>query len=154
MKLELSHLIKGLQSAVTQVREQVDAQHASIFEHYFEASPSGDALIAKTVKVAVPNRNLESNEAETVEVPLITLVPMSSIKVKEVSFEFETRIISVPSKTEKHDPEESGEPEMFVEMKGWGFKSSSTPAKVKIIFEGGDPPEGMVKVNDHLLRYI
>lgn len=177
---KLTDLLAGIQSAVATAMQQVEMQHTNMLKKYFDIDDSGNHITAKTVAIEIPARNTTSSSTEIINVPLVTLVPIRSLKIDEISLDFEARISAVElqelqkssenkpdNKTKKHssDPEsEMGSgyqltknqlaPQIYIEMKKSTFATSTTPVKISIKFKDNDPPEGIVRVSEHILNQI
>lgn len=176
---KLTDLLAGIQSAVATAMQQVEMQHTNMLKKYFDIDDSGSHITAKTVAIEIPARNTTSSSTEIINVPLVTLVPIRSLKIDEISLDFEARISAVElqelqkssenkpdNKNKKHsDPEsEMGSgyqltknqlaPQIYIEMKKSTFATSTTPVKISIKFKDNDPPEGIVRVSEHILNQI
>ena len=173
---KLTDLLAGIQSAVATAMQQVEMQHTNMLKKYFDIDESGSHITAKTVAIEIPARNTSNSNTEIINVPLVTLVPIRSLKIEEISLDFEARISAVElqelqktpeNKTKKHssDPEsEMGSgyqltknqlaPQIYIEMKKSTFATSTTPVKISIKFKDNDPPEGIVRVSEHILNQI
>jgi hypothetical protein len=174
---KLTDLLAGIQSAVAAAMQQVEMQHTNMLKKYFDIDESGSHITAKTVAIEIPARNTTSSNTEIINVPLVTLVPIRSLKIEKISLDFEARISAVElqelqksseNKTDKKkhsDPEKnigSGYqltknelfPQIYIEMKKSTFATSTTPVKISIEFKDNDPPEGIVRVSEHILNQI
>lgn len=144
-------LVTSLCSAVAEAHKFIDNQHFSMLNSYFSKDSTGKYHEAITVKVQIPNLDSKSNELNTIEVPLITLIPLSSIKIGDVTVEFDAHLSSL---TESGDSEDSFK-EMQFSLKGGGiFGKKSNNVKVKLSLKSDEPPEGFVRLNERLLKYI
>jgi hypothetical protein len=179
MSQKLTDLLSGLQSAVASVMQQIEVQHTSVLKKYFDIDESGEHITAKTVAIEIPARDKSNSDTEVVNVPLVSLVPIRSLKIEEISIDFEARINSVElkdiknkfdtkDKKTKNSSENPDDPledvneisnknvntEILIEMKKHNFVSPATPVKVSIKFKDSDPPEGIVRVSEHILNQI
>jgi hypothetical protein len=100
-------------------------------------------------------------------------------EIEEISIDFEARINSVElidiknkfdtkDKKTKNSSDNPDDPledvneisnknvntEILIEMKKHNFVSPATPVKVSIKFKDSDPPEGIVRVSEHILNQI
>lgn len=181
MSQKLTDLLSGLQSAVSSVMQQIEMQHTNVLKKYFNIDESGEHITAKTVAIEIPARDKSGSDTEVVNVPLVTLVPIRSLKIEEITVDFEARINSielkdiknkfetkVDNKKNKNTEDDSDDPlsdvneinnknvntEILIEMKKHNFVSPATPVKVLIKFKDSDPPEGIVRVSEHILSQI
>ena len=173
---KLTDLLAGIQSAVATAMQQVEMQHTNMLKKYFDIDESGSHITAKTVAIEIPARNTSNSNTEIINVPLVTLVPIRSLKIEEISLDFEARISAVElqelqktpeNKTKKHSSDQENEigsgykladlkqaPQIYIEMKKSTFNTSTTPVKISIKFKDNDPPEGIVRVSEHILNQI
>lgn len=166
IKTKLTNLISGLQSAVVQALQQIEMQHTRMLEKYFEIDPLKKHITPKTVFVDIPARNKATSARETLEIPLITLIPIRSLKIEEISMSFDAKITDIDLEkinNQEHRPDvgkgyeeivKNISPEIYIETKSKSFFSSATPISVSIKFKDNDPPEGVQRVLDHILGDI
>jgi hypothetical protein len=144
-------LVTSLCSAVSEAHKFIDNQHFSMLNNYFSKDSTGKYHEAITVKVQIPSLDSASNQPNTIEVPLITLIPLSSIKIGDVTVEFEAHLSSL---TESSGGEDTFK-EMQFSLKGGGFfGQKNNNVKVKLSLKSDEPPEGLVRLNERLLKYI
>jgi|GEM_PF-1181351 len=173
---KLTDLLAGIQSAVASAIQQIEMQHTNMLKKYFDIDQSGSHITAKTVAIEIPARDTTNSNTEIINVPLVTLVPIRSLIIGEISIDFEARISAIEleelqkvpeSKTKKSSPdpessmgsgykltEKQLSPQIFIEMKKATFGTSSTPVKISIKFRDVDPPEGIMRVSEHILNQI
>jgi len=146
-------LIEAITNAVVQAREATERQHFDLIDHYFEKKEGSDGndLVAKTIQIYVPSMDLDNPKNEPIEIPLISLVPMNSLKIDEVCVEFEAFLDGIDKGGAKGIKKKT---QMALGMKGSGGMGKRNNVKVKVTMKGGDPPEGMVRVNDRILKLI
>lgn len=146
-------LIEAITNAVVQAREATERQHFKLIDYYFEQKEQGDGndLVAKTVQIYVPSMEIDGEKHEPVEVPLITLVPMNSLKIDEVSVEFDAHLGGID---QSETQEKKHGAQMALAMGGGRKIGGKNNVKVKVTMKGGDPPEGVVRINDRILKLI
>lgn len=94
----------------------------------------------KMVAMAFPSQDKEGSSASIVNVPLITLCPISSPRIKEVKFSTDLEVTS-----DDND-------ELYVAFRslaktgGDGVAKSTTNTHIEITLQGSEPPEGLQKV--------
>ena len=146
-------IIAALHEAVIDAQKLAETQYKDFFDRYFEHREGSTELQAKKVDIAV--RSLRPGEhpdaQDVVQVPLICLAAPSAIKIKELTVEFETQLSTISA---------SGAPKeraIYVDIAapttGPDSRKSST-AKVTISFQGTDPPEGVLRINDMMLKRL
>ncbi len=92
-----------------------------------------------------------------VSVPLITLSPQSSIKIKELTMELKVRLSNFGKRESKcgggiFRKKDAGA--VGVDLGSSILPTKNNYANLKITFEGTDPPEGVVRLNNNLLKKI
>ena len=80
----LDHLTKGLYDAVVQAQALAENQHIEALEKFFDKD--GKPLC---MNIKIPNAQ---GEEQDVNVPLATLAPQSSIKIKELTMELKVKM--------------------------------------------------------------
>ena len=145
----LDHLTKGLYDAVVQAQALAENQHIESLRKFFDKDGN-----PKSLEVKIPDGH---GNKQLIEVPLVTFTPQSSIKIKELTMELKVKLSSFGKRKSR--------------LGGGIFKrgdagainadlgSSILPkrnqyANLKITFEGTDPPEGLVRLNNNLIKQI
>jgi len=140
----LDHLTKGLYDAVVQAQALAENQHIEALSKYLNKDGSPKCI---TMKV----------NGEVVKVPLMTLAPQSSIKIKELQMELKVRISNYGKRKSKlgggiFDKEDAGA--ISVDLGSSIFPRRNHYANLKVTFEGTDPPEGLVRLNNNLIKQL
>lgn len=140
----LSKLIRAVQNAVIKAQELVRNQHLDTLKQHIDESGK-----VKTVKLQVPVPGTEGAYRQ-IEVPTLTLMPTGGVKLDKLKMEFEVELGGLD-----HDCEgdEECNHDMSIEMRR-GLFSRNTKAKVQLVFTGADAPEGFLKVNDELEKFL
>jgi len=159
---DLDGLVKSLLGAVHQAQQAAQDQHVDLANRYFVAGRDGN-LVPKTVKVSLPSL-ARPGETDVVDVPLITLIPISSMMIKEVEFQFKAYIAEVSAATEAPGIEKKRNVEMpGGEMDGAKVKiglgsgwnvARRNMMKVSVKIQATDPPEGVMRVNDRIVKQL
>jgi len=96
---DLDHLTESIANAMHHAQSITEEQHLELLDRYFEhaVSESGEHIYrAKVVQVRVPHFGSDNPaEDEIVEVPLITLIPMGSMLIEEMTVEFQATLETV-----------------------------------------------------------
>jgi hypothetical protein len=159
---DLDGLVMALLGAVHKAQQAAQDQHVELANRYFVAGQDGN-LVAKSVKVSLPSM-ARPGETEVVEVPLITLIPISSMMIKEVEFQFNTYIAEISSGTgelvdsgqknvEMPGGKVGGESVKIGLGGGWNLARKNR-MKVSVKIQATDPPEGVMRVNDRILKQL
>lgn len=162
-------LIAAIQKAVSEAHKTAQEQHLGLMDKFFERQPDG-TFKPKVVKIQTPSMRpgAKPEDMDILEVPLVTFANLNGISIKELSVEFKVRIDGLAQDQnqdgvpddEQEDPNFVGplvpknKSRLMIGLSGGGFLNRGTEGTVKIIFSGGDPPEGVMKVNDQMVRRI
>jgi hypothetical protein len=136
-------LIRGLQYSVNAAMEMLEARNIELLSRYFteEGSPR--------------LRRLNLNENTAVDIPVISVVNPSALKIKEVEMEFEVHVSSLESLQKEPQRgflanEKNEDLNISMERSNLEISFNGTPdqntMKVKIKFESSPIPEGMSRI--------
>ena len=140
----LDHLTKGLYDAVVQAQALAENQHIESLKKYLDKDGN-----PKCIDVVI--------SGEKVKVPLLTLAPQSSIKIKELTMDLKVKLNNFGKRKSRLGggifcKEDAGA--IGADLGASIFPSKNNYANLKITFEGSDPPEGIVRLNNNLLKQI
>ena len=140
----LDHLTKALYDAVVQAQALAENQHIEALGKYLNEDGS-----PKCVKMLI--------NGEDVDVPLLTLAPHSSIKIKELTMDLKVKLNNFGKRKSRLGggifcKEDAGA--ISADFGSSIFPSINNYANLKITFEGCDPPEGVVRLNNNLIKQI
>ena len=145
----LDHLTKGLFDAVCSAQALAENQHIEALKKFFDKD--GKPLC---MDIKIPNN--EGKEMN-VNVPLATLAPQSSIKIKELTMELKVKMGSFGKRKSRLGggifcKEDAGA--ISADLGASILPKRNQYANLKITFEGTDPPEGLVRLNNNLIKQI
>ena len=140
----LDHLTKGLYDAVVQAQALAENQHIEALSKYVDEDGN-----PKCMKIVI--------EGKDVQVPLATLAPQSSIKIKELTMDLKVKLNNFGKRESRSGGgifrrRDAGA--VSVDLGASILPSKNNYANLKITFEGTDPPEGVVRLNNNLLKEI
>ncbi|WKE64078.1 DUF2589 domain-containing protein [Gallaecimonas kandeliae] len=174
--MTLQDLVEAIMTSVANAQDEIEKQNLLNISQYFDGDGNPEV-----VRVRVPQQGLhlvdegEGNLAKdrVVEVPLLSLLQINPIKIKEMTVDFDVSLEMV-GKVEEVAAKEQAVPKNNLldttssnSLRGRARKrlmatelfsgslfggSKNRNAKVKITFESGEPPEGYIKLNSHLLK--
>ena len=144
----LDHLTKGLYDAVVQAQSLAENQHIEAMNKFFDKE--GNPI---SMDINIPDKDGQRK----VSVPLATLAPQSSIKIKELTMELKVKMESFGKRKSRLGggifcKEDAGA--VNVDLGASILPKRNQYANLKITFEGTDPPEGVVRLNNNLLKQI
>ena len=93
---------------------------------------------------------------KTINIPLITLVPHNGMAIKEV--EIEMKVALSPGESEEVNKSKVTKKKpskirsFFTDLSN--RNKSREMAKIKVKFNGQDPPEGLARIKDSLIKII
>ena len=140
----LDHLTKGLYDAVVQAQSLAENQHIEALGKYVNEDGT-----PKCMKMVI--------NGETINVPLATLAPQSSIKIKELTMDLKVKLNNFGKRKSKIGggifcKEDAGA--IGADLGSSILPTRNNYANLKITFEGSDPPEGVVRLNNNLIKQI
>ena len=145
----LDHLTKSLYDAVVQAQSLAENQHIEAQRKFFDKDGNPICLDVK-----IPDQNGRSQE---ISIPLATLAPQGSIKIKELTMELKVKLGSFGKRRSRLGggifcKEDAGA--ITADLGASILPKRNQYANLKITFEGSDPPEGLVRLNNNLLKLI
>tara|TARA_R110002020_G_scaffold439228_1_gene649734 strand:- start:42 stop:497 length:456 start_codon:yes stop_codon:yes gene_type:complete len=140
----LDHLTKGLYDAVVQAQSLAENQHIEALSKYVNTDGT-----PKCMKMVL--------NGENVDIPLATLAPQSSIRIKELKMSLKVKLNSFGKRKSKLGggifcKEDAGA--ISADLGSSILPSKNNYANLEITFEGTDPPEGLVRLNNNLIKQI
>ena len=140
----LDHLTKGLYDAVVQAQSLAENQHIEALSKYVNEDGT-----PKCMRMFI--------NGENVMIPLATLAPQNSIKIKELTMDLKVRLNNFGKRESKKGggilrKRDAGA--VSIDLGCSVLPMKNNYANLKITFEGTDPPEGVVRLNNNLIKQI
>ena len=140
----LDHLTKGLYDAVVQAQSLAENQHIEALSKYVNEDGT-----PKCMRMVV--------NGENVMIPLATLAPQNSIKIKELTMDLKVKLTNFGKRKSRKGggifrKKDAGA--VGVDLGSSILPTKNNYANLKIVFEGTDPPEGVVRLNNNLIKQI
>ena len=140
----LDQLTKGLYDAVVKAQALAENQHIEALSIYVNEDGT-----PKCMKMVIGK--------EEVQVPLATLAPQSSIKIKELTMDLKVKLNNFGKRESKcgggiFRKKDAGA--ISADLGASILPTKSNYANLKITFEGTEPPEGLVRLNNNLIKQI
>lgn len=155
----LDEILRAIHNAVLKAQQLTEQQHIRQLRSYFD-----DKGVARTMEIQVPCTDPAAKPGETVslQVPLMSLVPPTAIKIKEMNVDFKVSLkgfmkSQARSSRNIYGEEEKHKGAMQVDMGGVSggfFKNNENLANISIKFESGEPAESFLRINDQLIKSI
>ena len=140
----LDHLTKGLYDAVVQAQALAENQHIEALSKYINEDGT-----PKCMKMVI--------NGENVDVPLATLAPQSSIRIKELKMDLKVKLNNFGKRKSKRGGgifRRSDAGAISADLGSSILPTKNNYANLSITFEGTDPPEGLVRLNNNLIKQI
>ena len=140
----LDHLTKGLYDAVVQAQALAENQHIEAIGKYMNEDGT-----PKCMKMVIGGNEID--------VPLQTLSTQSSIKIKELKLKLKVKLSNFGKRESRFGggifrKKDAGAIE--ADLGSSILPGRSNYADLEITFEGTDPPEGLVRLNNNLIKQI
>ena len=140
----LDHLTKGLYDAVVQAQALAESQHIESLGKYLNEDGT-----PKCMRMVI--------DGHDVDVPLQTLATQSSIKIKELKMKLKVKLSNFGKRESRFGggifrKKDAGAIE--ADLGSSILPGRSNYADLEITFEGTDPPEGVVRLNNNLIKQI
>lgn len=149
-------MIEGIQSAVTTAQHLCENQHLDevTTDFFFEKDGTPKSRVVKLAS------SQEKGKTVDYVVPLFALIPHGSIRIKEMTVKFKTRLSSVMEARKGGEGRETrtrlGTSVGGTASRWWPFggkkEQADDMAEVAIVFSATDPPEAIMKLNDELVK--
>ena len=145
-KSSLQGLLKSIQGAIVGAQEMMQNQHIDELAKFFN-----DDGTPKTQKMMLPRIDKDGNqEWVEVAVPLIVFSPPSSLRIKKLKVDFDAIMSGIGNK----ENEDDGDEKRCVHLHLGGMFNRGAKVHCEIQFEGTEPPEGWMRINDELVKVI
>ncbi len=153
-------LISSIQDAFLSVNRMAEQQHLDSIREFFDEEGN-----PRTIAVKYPYFTEDGTpEYRDAEIPEMCLVPISSLKLNEVSVDFKVKLsaeISLQDGAKRKDNEGfqvCAAPEK--KKKKMGFipeyrqKSDDGYANITLKFTAEEPPEGIMRIRDEMIKIL
>lgn len=161
-------LISSIQEAFLSVNRMAENQHIESLEEFLEDDGS-----PKTVRVKYPFFNDDGDvDYRFVDIPALCLIPISTLKLSEVSVDFKVKLSAEISlkkddaekSAQEKKPSEKSSPECNMRLKrrrnrmgfipGFRQKSDDSYANITLKFTAEEAPEGMLRIRDEMIKIL
>lgn len=155
-------LIGSIQQAFISVNNMAEQQHVESLQSYFDADGKPRCL---TMQMPYFDDNGIPQYRE-MDVPLISIVPVNSLKLTEISVDFKVRLsanvklshdkpvnnlMTVKSPKTTSDAEKDGVLGFIPEYKK---RDNDSYANIVLKFTADEPPEGVMKIRDEMIKIL
>lgn len=141
-------------SVVKATRVAQDASLRSLQRDYFEevvdgeGNPTGE-IAPKIIRMVLPHHEGSEIKQAIYEVPLFSLVKHQAMSIAELDMEFEVELHGLD---QLQEPDGEDGDILSASTSGGMWAGRKTIAKVQMKFRGEDAPEGVMRLNDKILK--
>jgi hypothetical protein len=146
----LQALLEALHQAVSKATNVAkESSLEGLREYFYEVcddhgKPTG-VYKPKTISLSLPSPEGGEIKSATYDVPLYSLVNHQSMTIEELKMDFEVELLGL-NNLDKEDVKSN------LMACAPGILSKKTIAKVEVTFKGGAASEGMMKINDQIIK--
>jgi hypothetical protein len=139
--INLNNLVEALNKAANIANTSLLSSYSDVMGTYFEKKEKSDAYSAKIVSINYPVKTDDNSVKNiAVDVPLITLVPISSTRIEELKFTTNLDIVLKNDELLVAFSNGEGNKNMF------NNKEKSATATLEILLRPNDNPEGLKNI--------
>ena len=146
----LDSVFQGIYKSIVEAQNTIEQHYVGeIKEDYFDKD-------GKPYMVPIQLPNGQNGEMQTINIPVITLVPHNGMAIKEV--EIEMKVAISPGESEEINKSETTKRKpskirkFFTDLSN--RNKGSEMANIKVKFNGQDAPEGLARIKDSLVKII
>ena len=141
----LDEIFQGIYSSVVEAQNAIEQHYiGEITEDYFEADGTPKMIVVK-----LPSQN---GQLKDVHIPAITLVPHYGLAIDEVSIEMKVKLSSGEDDKERKGNKQGRIRKIITDFSNRdGGKELAT---ISVKFKGKEPPEGLARIKDNLIKFI
>ena len=146
----LDNVFQGIYKSIVEAQNTVEQHYVGeVKKDYFDKD-------GKPYMIEVQLPHGTGGELQTINIPVITLVPHNGMAIKEVEIEMEVSLS--PGESEEINKSDAthkkpSKIKQFITDLSRRNKGSKM-AKIKVKFHGQDAPEGIARIKDSLVKII
>ena len=141
----LDDIFQSIYSSVVEAQNTIEQHYlGEITEDYFEEDGT-----PKMVVVKLPGQD---GKLQEVHIPAITLVPHSGIAIDEVSVEMKVKLSSGENDKERKGNKQGKLRKIITDFSN--REGGKELATIRVKFKGKEPPEGLARIKDNLIKFI
>ena len=146
----LDNVFQGIYKSIVEAQNTIEQHYVGeVKEDYFDKK--GNPYM---IPIQLPKG--ENGEMKTINIPVITLVPHNGMAIKEVEIEMEVALSQGDAEKINQSKATKKKPSMIHKfITDLSRRNTSRKmAKIKVKFNGQDPPEGLARIKDSLVKII
>ncbi len=137
----LQSLLEGIQGAIIGAQDLMQEQHTNELKKLI--GENGKPIVQR-IKMPYTDPKTGKIKHRNLDVPLMALTPPAALKIAKLRVKFEARLHGTGDTDEDN--------EMKISL--GGLFNRGTKVECEIEFEGTEPPEGWMLINDELVKLI
>ncbi|MBL0389506.1 DUF2589 domain-containing protein [Tumebacillus sp. ITR2] len=151
-------LLAAIKDSVIQANAAAQQSSLESILTWFEKDGS-----PKMTQIMLPSTQ-PGQSVETIQIPLITLIPLSSTKIDRLTVEFNVQFADLIAKTDNNPFKQSSlgatvetppnQKDLTSSFARRGKDSEPNLARIQIEIQGTEPPEALLRINDYLMKYL
>ncbi|WDE10759.1 DUF2589 domain-containing protein [Thalassomonas haliotis] len=178
--MQLDDLVEAIMSSVASAQDEIEKQNIQNLSRYFNKDGEPEVVTVRLPSASAHLQAVGGNTSQPpqgsdgyqeIDIPLLTLLQVKPIKIKSMSVNFNISLTAVESIEQAAENEDKADnllhtststimkkarkkKYMSTDLFGGSLfgRGKNRNAEVKITFESGEPPEGYLKLNSHLLK--
>ncbi len=141
----LDDIFQSIYSSVVEAQNTIESHYlGEIVEDYFEKDGS-----PKMIRVKMPGKE---GKLQEIHVPAISLVPHQGILIDEVEVEMKVKLSGSEEEKDSKGQKQGKLKKIITDFSNRdGGKELAT---IRVKFKGSDPPEGLARIKDNLIKFI
>ena len=145
MDSALDGIFQSIYSAVVESQNTIEQHYlGEVLEDYLEEDGSPKMVIAK-----LPGAD---GILQEVHIPAITLVPHQGILIDEVEVEMKVKLSDSADEKDSKAKKQSKIRKIITDFSN--REGGKELATIRVKFKGSDPPEGLARIKDNLIKFI
>lgn len=137
-------LLAAMQESILKAHKLIETQHLNVVAHYFDEENK-----PIMIEMQFPMIDPDTDEVvyKLLKVPKLTLVPMHTLKMKEMKLNFKVKLSSLADSNTRG----SG---LFAHILPSNNAGNDNFVNVDLFFETTDPPEAVMRINDQFIKVL
>ena len=141
----LDDIFQSIYSSVVEAQNTIEAHYlGEIVEDYFEKDGS-----PKMIRVKMPGKE---GKLQEIHVPAISLVPHQGILIDEVEVEMKVKLSGSEEEKDSKGQKQGKLKKIITDFSN--RDGGNELATIRVKFKGSDPPEGLARIKDNLIKFI
>jgi hypothetical protein len=141
----LDEIFQGIYSSVVEAQNAIEQHYlGEITEDYFESDGTPKMIVVK-----LPGKD---GQLKDVHIPAITLVPHYGLAISEVSVKMKVKLSSSEDDKERKGHKGGRIRKIITDFSN--REGGKELATISVKFKGKDPPEGLARIKDNLIKFI